>query len=178
MDDELFKKKLSEVAEWHIPTVSEGGFTKLPKRRGRKTNEELYQEQHEEIFLELFEGKNPTVGPVVTKVHNQPTVCEDCDKICPNGRHKEQKFYKARRKGKDHWREKCLTCGLQKNPFTGDFDCNPQKAATYWYAWIHDVKPNRFFKMPKEPPPDPTVEKTIESDQEKITFYSGRDYPT
>jgi hypothetical protein len=182
MDEELFRKKLSEVADWHIPTISDGGNIKPKNKRGRKTNEELYQQQHEEVFLELFNGKNPTVGPVVTKIHCQPTVCQDCDKICPNGRRKEIKFHKATRKEKAHWRQKCLTCGLQKNPFTGDFDCNSQKAATYWYAWLHNKTPNRFFKLPKEPPPEPTasnyVEKVIESDQETITFYSGRDYPT
>jgi len=170
MDEELFKKKLTEVADWHIPKISEGGHPKPLRGRGRKSNEELYQEQHEEVFIEMFDGKNPTVGPVVTNVHCQPTICEDCDKICPKGRKKELKYYSPNKKGKNHWREKCLTCGLQKNPFTGDFDCNPQKAATYWYAWIHDEKPNRFFK----PIAEPTIDKIIESDQEKITFYSDK----
>ena len=75
MDDKKFKELLSQVADWQIPKLSQTEIKEARQRnRGRRSNEELYQEEHEETFLELFEGHNPTMAPELLKVKNQSCV--------------------------------------------------------------------------------------------------------
>jgi hypothetical protein len=63
MDKELFKQKLSEVADWHIPKLNETDIKESKRKgrgRGRPSVEDLYQQEHQEVFLDLFNGINPT----------------------------------------------------------------------------------------------------------------------
>ena len=139
MDDELFKKRLSEVAEWRIPKTITSTATGEPKRkRGRPTAEELYQREHEEVFLEIYEGVNPTYPPQLLKLKNQATTCEDCGEHCPNGRKKETKLYDTG--GKKNWRERCMTCQRSRNPFTGKFDLTFQEASFIWSDFLKERK--------------------------------------
>ena len=133
MKDEEFKEKLAQVAEWEIPDVNSGGNFKSLKKRGRKTKEKQFQEEHEQQFLEMFGGKNPTVYPIVTKVKVVGCMCEDCGRFCENGRKTEKKVYPTNR---PHWRERCLTCDLNKNPYTGKFDLSNKDASAYWSNWL------------------------------------------
>jgi hypothetical protein len=107
------------------------------KKRGRKTNEEKYQDEHEEIFLELFEGVNPTYPPMLTKVKRCATTCE-CGRVCDNGCEKEAKLYQT--KGKNCWRWKCKTCGMTQDPYTGEFKLNAQKASIVWNSFLKETK--------------------------------------
>ncbi len=141
MDDKLFKKLLSQVADWHIPKLTETDLklSKQSKRgKGRPSNEELYQQSHEEIFLDLYNGVNPTHPPQILKLKNQSCECKDCGKNCENGRHKEKKLYEANKKR--HWRERCITCGMFQNPYTGVFDLPPGKSSVVWNYYLRDVK--------------------------------------
>lgn len=141
MDDELFKQKLSEVAEWIIPKLSKTDANEVKKRaRGRKSAEERYQEEHEEIFTELFQGVNPTHPPELVKVKCQATICPDCGCECSQGRHKEIKFYETGAKKVRNWRERCITCNKNKNPFTGKFDLTPSEAPHVWTVFLREVK--------------------------------------
>lgn len=120
MDNELFKQKLSEVAEWRIPKLSKSEIKAATKRRGRgrPTGEEQYQEEHEQAFIELFDGVNPTHHLEITEIKHQPRPCEDCGKMV-EGRKKDIKIYRygtvVGRK------EHCLNCDLHKDPYTGEF---------------------------------------------------------
>ena len=145
MKDEEFKQRLAEVAEWAIPEVASSGHTKRIKP-GRKTKEEQYQEAHEEVFLEMFDGKNPTVQPVVTKVKVQGCMCDDCGRFCENGRKTEKKVYPTNRK---HWRERCLTCGMNQNPYTGKFDLTNHESSAVWANWLRKTsdKPYAYKKV-------------------------------
>ncbi len=141
MDDKLFKQLLSQVADWQIPKLTETDLklSKQSKRgRGRPTNEEQYQQAHEEIFLDLYNGINPTHPPQLLKLKNCSQICRDCGKECPNGHHKEKKLYEANKKR--HWREKCVTCGLFQNPYTGKFDLPPGKSSVIWNSYVRDTK--------------------------------------
>jgi hypothetical protein len=140
MTDEEFKKRLSEVAEWEIPKLSESEI-KIAKQKargkGRPTKEQLYQEEHEEIFLEIFNGINPTYTPVVTKVKHCAVDCE-CGRRCETGCQQEAKGYVDQ--GKRYWRWKCKTCGMTKNPYTDKWDLDSQKASIVWNSFLRESK--------------------------------------
>lgn len=121
MDNELFKQKLSEVSEWHIPKLSKSEINAVTKKRGRgrPTSEEQYQQEHEEAFIELFDGVNPTHHLEITRLKIKPETCEDCGRHCAEGRRKDIRIYRygtiVGRK------EHCLVCDLHKDPYTGEF---------------------------------------------------------
>ncbi len=82
--DEL-NLKLSEVAEFRMPklTASDIKISKQKARgKGRPTKEWLYQEEHEEVFIDMFQGINPTHNPELVKVKIQAIDCEDCGDEC------------------------------------------------------------------------------------------------
>lgn len=154
MNDEEFKRKLSLVAEWKIPdTVTANKTGEVKKNRGRKSNEEKFQEAHEAIFLEIHEGKNPTFKPMITKVKCTPVDCADCGKQCLDGRHIEIKKYETNR---PHWRKRCVTCNLQENPFTGEFDLLNHRASAEWARFLRKTssKPYHYQKNGQEPAND------------------------
>jgi hypothetical protein len=135
--DELFQK-LSEVAEFRMPklTPSEIKISKQKaKGRGRPSAEELYQDEHEEVFLDMFQGINPTHTPELVKVHIKPVDCEDCGAHCPNGRQTEIKFYKAVPKHIAHRRTRCLVCNKYKDPNTGLYTLSQGPACQVFLNW-------------------------------------------
>jgi hypothetical protein len=140
MKDEEFKKKLSEVADWRIPqtiTGTKDGDAKKPRKVGRPSAEDLYQEAMEREFLEATGGVNPTFPPQVIKVKNQSCICEDCGQFCENGRHKEKKIYDSN--GKKHWRERCITCQRCVDPYTGQYSLNGTQASIKWNSYMKEV---------------------------------------
>ena len=173
MDDQEFKRKLSEVADWKIPENLQETSNNAKKKRGRKSAEEQYQEAHEEIFLEMFDGVNPTHAPLLLKVKCRPTTCEDCGNHCPNGRKKEKKLYKTGKDEKRNWRERCVTCELHQNPFTGKFELNSTEASHVWTDWLRDRKgeyKSRYARA-KDAISLRMNESSIETDTGVITYY-------
>lgn len=140
MDDKLFKQKLSEVATWKIPDTPQETSLNAKKKRGRKSDEEKYQEEHEEIFMELYGGVNPTYAPMLIDVKRQPSACE-CGKICEGGCKKDFKLYHT--KTGPVWRQKCLNCGMTKDPYTGLWNMNSQKASQVWASFSRDTNPEK-----------------------------------
>jgi Pyruvate/2-oxoacid:ferredoxin oxidoreductase delta subunit len=117
MDEQEFRNKLSEVAEWRIPDILERPTVNL-KRTGRKSKEDLYQEQHEEEFAEMFDGVNPTY-PVALLSVKKATDCEDCGQHCPKGRVIDAVVINGPKKS--FWRKKCKACGLTQDPYTKEY---------------------------------------------------------
>jgi hypothetical protein len=81
--DEL-KQKLSEVAEWRQPRISISDVKRGAQKargKGRPSREEMYEEEHEQVFAELFKGINPTHAPELVRVHIQRVDCEDCGRL-------------------------------------------------------------------------------------------------
>lgn len=135
MKDDEFKQKLSEVAEWKIPDTPRETSLNAKKTRGRKSAEEEYQAAHEEAFLEMFNGSNPTYPPMLVKLKIQPVDCGDCGQHCENGRVVESKFYET--KDIPHWRKKCVTCGRWENPVTDQFDIeNGTESSVVWSDFL------------------------------------------
>lgn len=138
MDDEEFKRKLSEVAEWKLPDTPRETSLNAKKKRGRKSNEEQYMELREELFHEEFGGVNPTYAPMLTRVKYKPTTCEDCGECCPKGREKEAKLHK--KNGKTVWRQKCVTCNKFQNPFNGKFELTGSAASIKFNDFMRETK--------------------------------------
>jgi hypothetical protein len=135
--DELFQK-LSEVAEFRMPklTASDIKISKQKARgKGRPSKEELYQDEHEEVFLDMFQGINPTMNPELVKVNVQPVDCEDCGRHCENGRQQEIKFYKKTVGHIAHRRTRCLTCNKYRDPNTGEYTLPQGPACQVYLNW-------------------------------------------
>lgn len=135
MKDKDFKQKLSEVAEWKLPDTPRETSLNAKKTRGRKSKEEKYQDEHEEVFMELFEGTNPTYTPLLTKIKYATVTCE-CGRVCDSGCQKEAKLYET--KAKTIWRWKCKTCGMTQDPYTGEYNLNPSRASIVWQNFLRE----------------------------------------
>jgi hypothetical protein len=175
MKDEEFKQRLSEVAEWEIPKLSLTTIKQAKqKARGRRSAEDKYQEEHEQVFAEIFDGINPTAPVQLLKVKAAACDCEDCGAHCPNGRHKEKKLYQTGVKQKKNWRERCVTCGLHQNPFTGKFELTINEASRVWTDYLRDRKgeyKSKFARAKEELAIKASDPNAIEDDVSVITFY-------
>lgn len=108
MLDTKFKQLLSEVSDWHTP---------LPDNDPRAE-------------------PNPTYPPELTRVKCQSKSCEDCGIECPTGRRVDIRQHRGN--GNLHWRQRCLNCGMVKDPFTGLFTLSPQQAHSKWAQFVRD----------------------------------------
>jgi hypothetical protein len=152
--DEL-KQKLSEVGEWRQPKISISDVKRGAQKargRGRPSSEEQYQQEHEEVFADLFKGINPTHAPELVKVHIQPVDCEDCGQHCELGRQMEIKFYYAQPRHIAHRRDRCLTCNKYRDPYTGKFTLSPGPAFQVFLNWSKSQfsAKNKKPQAPKE----------------------------
>lgn len=143
MDDKLFKQKLSEVAEWKIPDTPRETSLNAKKRRGRKSDEEKYQEEHEQVFMELFDGVNPTYAPMITKLKTQGCDCTDCGRFCDQGRRVEFKHFDTN--GTPHWRGSCKTCGLWEDPYTGEFTLTSGTESSIKWQTFHKETKGKYL---------------------------------
>ena len=145
MDDKDFKQQLSQVAEWEIPDA----ITDVrPNGRGRRSNERKYQLEHEEQFLELFDGKNPTFPPKIIKFKHQAVVCGDCNTVCPDGRTLDYKLIRGPKA--TAWRTRCLNCDRYKNPYTGRFDLDVHQSQSAMLSWTRGVEESVYATLKTE----------------------------
>jgi hypothetical protein len=138
MDKQELLQKLSEVAEWQMPKLTPSDI-KISKQRGRgkgrPSNEDKYQEEHEEVFLDLFQGINPTMSPELVKVKIKSKDCEDCGIHLAEGRQMQIKFYPATPGHIAHRRERCMNCKQYKDPYTGRFELAMGPACQQYLNW-------------------------------------------
>lgn len=182
MDEEEFRRRLSEVADWEIPKTPRETSLNNRKKRGRKSNEDEYMELREEIFHEEFDGINPTYAPMLTRVKRCGVTCDDCGQHCPDGRETEAKLHT---KGKKRvWRQKCLTCKKFQNPFTGEFNLTGCQASIKFNDFMRETK-GVYKTRGNEERRKVMVEKTkieqtktvVENEHETITFYHEKNTP-
>lgn len=134
MREEDFLKKLSEVAEWHRPTIGPNGCYSVAKGHprvehpGEITEQELAEMSDEEAqsyYDQLTAWReqlpNESVPPKIKRLKFDPKPCEDCGQTLEQHRQCEKKLYIS---GTTHWREKCLNCNRYRHPETGKFTVN------------------------------------------------------
>lgn len=145
MDQNEFKRRLSELAIWEIPKVTDqkGRPTDPYALNKRKTKyvpaDPIIDEDENEESIEAAEPieenkTNPTLGPRVKAVKVRPTICDDCGKRCTKGRQTEAKV--CENNNQRHWRETCLTCNKARNPYTGKFDVPTAAVSLVWHAYV------------------------------------------
>lgn len=141
MDQKLFEQLLTETAEWFRPE------TLLESLRSKRRILQLEREQQEESLYDYDDqstedqqtctGINTTLPARIKKLKIQTTICADCDRRCDQGRRVEKQLYKT---VKEHWRERCATCKMTRNPNTGKFDLTDRYAAGVWANWLRSKK--------------------------------------
>ena len=135
--DEL-EQKLAAVAEFRMPKLSQTVIEESKQKirgKGRPSREEEYQEEHQEVFLDLFQGINPTHQPELVKMHIKPVDCEDCGRHCETGRQMEIKFYPATTRQTAHRRDRCVTCNRYRDPYTGKYTLTQGPASQIYLNW-------------------------------------------
>jgi hypothetical protein len=135
MDKQLFEQLLSQVADWEMPKLKDWEVKEAKKSargKNKRTEEELYQIEHEEIFKEIFGGVNPTMTPELKQLKVQALDCPDCGKHCPNGRKEEIKYYAETPGHIAHRRQRCLECNKYRDPDDGTYTL-PQGPACHKY---------------------------------------------
>jgi len=147
MDEEQFRKRLSQVAEWSIPKLSVEELKQ--NKRGRKTNEQQYEEQHQALFNEMFDGINPSYAPKLDAVKTVSETCSDCGLICEKGRKKDFKHYKGKKK--NIWRERCVNCSKYKNPYTGQFNMDSTRCQSAITSYVNGTEPDNTVFSTFEP---------------------------
>jgi hypothetical protein len=138
MDKQLFEQLLSQVADWEMPKLKEWEIKEAKKRargRGRPSREDLYQEEHEEIFKQMFGGVNPTMTPELTAVKVKAVDCADCGEHCPNGRREDIKYFPATPGHIAHRRHRCLECNKYRDPEYGTYTLSQGPAAQRFLNW-------------------------------------------
>ena len=176
MDNEEFLRRLSEVSEWYRPRLGPNGCysvspknIKLVEHPGEITEQELMDmsEQEAQAYYEQLvawreQQPNESIQPEILRVKCQPVDCADCGKHCENGRRVERKLHES---GGKHWRTKCVTCGLYRDPMTGKFTVTPAQAHTYLtqiakpklgkYRSKYQPVKEKIAKIAKIKPPEP-----------------------
>jgi hypothetical protein len=118
MEQKLFEQLLEQVANYqHIRADMEGsgGWKKNPD---------------EEV---------PTVIKIM-EIKHVTKPCEDCGRMV-EGRAKDMRIYKyANGRG---CKEHCLTCGLHKDPYTGEFNMTGTEASRAWTNYSRYPTHNR-----------------------------------
>lgn len=152
MRDDEFKSKLTEVAEWEIPVTME------PAEQGRTKRQKKLDELGQNCF-------NPTYPPKIKTLKHTRQNCEDCGKTV-EGRQKDITVY--RQNGRSGLKEKCVTCGLHKDPYTGEFTLNGTEASIKWNSFC---KPNQRRYKVKEKIKGPQPTKVITDGDSEIRIY-------
>lgn len=158
MRDEEFKQKLTEVADWEIPLDSEGSNQHLKLKKLAR----LQQQEDVEV--------NDTLSPRILNIKYCESSCEDCGKIV-QGRRKEIQVY--RNKSVCGLKEKCVNCGLHKDPYTKEFNLTGIEASIKWNRYAKGIT-SRYMKstllQPNLSLPQPNPQTVVyESDTERIT---------
>lgn len=133
MDNELFLKKLSELAEWHRPQTGPQGFPSV-KRGTEKasvpkppplTEEELDEMSDSEVeayYEKLIKWReslpNDSVPPEILKLKCAEKPCDDCGQHLTEQRKVESKKYDS---AGGHWRTRCVNCTKYQHPLTKEF---------------------------------------------------------
>ena len=139
MDNDLFLKKLTEVADWEIPESIKGTLHQ-PKHRANyeyleadeEVSTEVEVEDSEELTEEEINRINLSFPPRLLKVKVQAVWCTYCGRFCEKGLEQEVRLH---RNPRDHWRRRCVTCGKYQDPYTKEINLSLPKANALWTDW-------------------------------------------
>jgi hypothetical protein len=169
MDNEEFKRRLTEVAEWTTPKVK---FDPTSRRRLKSGDPEAPELE----FVQKYGLVHESMPPEIKKIKNAPVDCEDCGQHCRNGRCVEAKLHES--SGVAHWRRHCATCNRTQNPWTKEYDLRSGEVGIVWNEYWRSVTVKNKTKLKKFTPvtvvPKAVSDNTktvVEDEDSVITFY-------
>jgi hypothetical protein len=164
MDDEEFKRLLSEVAEWETPKVK---FDPTSRRRLKSGDPEAPELE----FVQKYGLVHESMPPSIKKIKKAPVDCQDCGRHCENGRCLEAKQHESR--GVVHWRRHCVTCNRTQNPWTKEYDVTSGQVGIVWNEYWRQQTPGYKRDKPKFDIPVITDHGQIlaDDDQHRIVSY-------
>jgi hypothetical protein len=132
MDNDLFLKRLTDVAEWFRP--KETGFSvNTPKSLKRKyaqlaakvdTEEGSEESDTEDEQSEPL--KEVETAPRIVRIHPIVKDCEDCGKKKVYDRVVTSKLLHG--PARNYWKHHCSSCKSYKNPYTGEYSLQDRAA--------------------------------------------------
>lgn len=125
MRDEDFKQKLSEVSEWEIPLTLDSSTVGKYVRKNKEPTEQ------QDVI-------NPTYPPKIKKLKTKSVECQDCHKVCEEGRHVEYRIIRNK-ENKSFIRRHCKTCNLYDDPYTGKFCLTGTESSQKWMSFAKPV---------------------------------------
>lgn len=142
MDDKLFKDKLSKIAKWYIPIVSERTRGQMPsKANSRKP----------------MPGSTPneTLGPVVEELLPTLRPCEWCNTIVDQRQNHTLRFTSIDgKRAKRRWEHTCQNCRRHWDEKTGRLkenknakpraNASEQEKKKYWWNEGIDKSDNKL----------------------------------
>jgi len=149
MDRDEFLKKLEEVAEYYIPDTWEDTVLERTRKINQRRRQDQYDDDDNDFLHSDNDCQEPLIErqfpPVLTKVKKQSQNCDDCNRHCPDGREIDVKIHEHH--GQRIWRQRCVNCGLYKNPDSGKFDLNSREVHLALSKYIrHQQQPRRPYQ--------------------------------
>ena len=146
MNNEEYKNKLNELGVWQYDEVSSAGTIK-------KVEIDVIDEDRwdydEELDSESEPEEIPSTGPLGIRLHlkQDPKPCESCKKLVTNRSITAKKSISI----SPHWRVKCITCDMYKNPWTNEFNVPKTISHDLYNFWASNDNrttpgPSRFSK--------------------------------
>ena len=179
MDNEEFKRRLSEVAEWRVPKAE---FDGVSRRRLKSSKVKVTAPDEiscEQEFVERFGDLNPTKPLEVLEIKIKEFDCPDCHRVCTQGRVVESRLHTSNKI--NHWRRRCTECGFFQNPNTGAYDVPSGRSGIVWneYMRVRGVKQRQQEreKNLELRTTDTDEKRVVENDVEKITYYGDFSKP-
>lgn len=124
MTDDEFKNKLSSVCDWELPILGQNGGPAKPNLRQKRIETIIDEFGNEQIIEEIETDENLTVSPRIKRIFPITKPCEACGQMVTN-RTVSHRLYFGDHKSKRVWKVKCNECKMHKNPWTGEFNIEP-----------------------------------------------------
>jgi hypothetical protein len=126
MDQKLFLERLSELAELKAIKPAISAATRAPAEP-----EEIVRHGRS-VFL--TKKDNPSWAYEIKKLKTESKPCDHC------GRKVKNQVITRRLVNypEPHWREKCQSCLMTKNPETGDFDLTEYRAGIVFTGFFRN----------------------------------------
>ena len=128
MDNEIFLKKLQELAVIELVRVPRAGGT-----RESTEPEEILRNGE---FFSIDLKNNPTLNLRIRQLKTQAQQCSDCDRVVQD-RKVHQTVYSF---PFPHWRKNCSHCKKTQDPETGEFSVPTTTAQAYFTSILKKKK--------------------------------------
>jgi ssDNA-binding Zn-finger/Zn-ribbon topoisomerase 1 len=124
MDNELFLKRLSELAELTQVKVPRTGNLR------EASDDNVVWRQGQPVLID--KKNNPSLSWQVKKLKTQAKTCEDCGQMVKDRRVTKSHYTFP----KSHWRQQCWGCNKVKDPETGEYTVAPPLAQSRFISWF------------------------------------------